>query len=138
MKVELDHVGVAVGHLEEALRFYRDVLGLPVSDPEAVPEQGVRVRLVGTGSARIELLEATSADSPVGRFVARRGPGLHHITLRVSDLDAVLARLKALGVRLVTDAPRVGAGGARIAFVHPSAADGVLVELTEESADATG
>lgn len=136
MNARLDHVGIAVGNLDEALRFYRDALGLEVAAPEEVPDQGVRVHLVRTEQARVELLEPMSPESPVGRFLARRGPGLHHITLRVADLDAVLARLKAHGVRLIDEVPRGGAGGSRIAFIHPAAAGGVLVELKEDPADA--
>ena len=133
MKATLDHVGIAVRDLDEALAFYRDALGLDVSVPELVPSQGVRVRHVPMGEAGLELLEGTTAESPVGRFLATRGPGLHHITLRVDDLGAVLERLRARGVRLIDEVPRVGAGGARIVFVHPSSTQGVLVELTERA-----
>jgi methylmalonyl-CoA/ethylmalonyl-CoA epimerase len=136
MKAILHHVGIAVGRLDLAVRFYQEALGLEVTPPEEVPEQRVRVRLVRTGGASLELIEPTAADSPVARFLARRGPGLHHITLTVPDLDEALARLKARGVQLIDEVPRIGAGGRRIAFVHPSAADGVLVELTEDRADA--
>jgi methylmalonyl-CoA epimerase len=131
MKAVLDHIGVAVDDLAAALRFYQDALGLDAGQAEEVPEQGVRIRCLPVGDASIELLEATRADSPVGRFLARRGPGLHHLTLRVDDIEAALGTLKARGVRLVDETPRVGAGGARIAFVHPSATQGVLVELTQ-------
>lgn len=133
MKATLEHVGIAVGNIDEALEFYRDALGLEVGPPEEVPSQRVRARFVPLGGPAIELLEATAEDSPIAKFVVRRGPGLHHITLRVSDLAGVLARLKARGVRLIDESPRRGADGALVAFIHPSAAHGVLVELTERA-----
>jgi methylmalonyl-CoA epimerase len=136
MKVTLDHVGIAVRHLEDALAFYRDALGAEVEVPEEVVTQRVRAQFVGTGAARLELLEPTAADSAVARYVERRGPGLHHITLGVEDIHQALARLQSRGVRLVDEAPRRGAGGALVAFVHPSAAHGVLVELTQRPAAA--
>lgn len=131
MKATLDHIGIAVADLDEALAFYRDALGLEISPPEEVVSQGVRVHFVKAGEAALELLEATAASSPIARFVARRGPGLHHITLRVPDLDAALAELKGRGVRLIDAAPRPGAHGTRVAFIHPSSAHGVLVELSQ-------
>ncbi len=135
MKAVLDHVGIAVDDLEQALAFYRDALGLEIGPGEEVPDQAVRARFVPVGQASIELLEATQPESPIARFVARRGPGIHHITLRVDDLDAALARLAARGARLIDPIPRVGAGGDRVAFVHPSSAHGVLVELKETRPD---
>lgn len=131
MKAVLDHVGIAVDDLEEALGFYRDALGLEIGAGEELPDQAVRARFVPVGQPSLELLEATTAASPIARFVARRGPGIHHITLRVEDIDAALARLRAHGARLIDESPRVGAGGHRIAFVHPSSAHGVLVEIME-------
>ena len=131
MKATLDHVGIAVGDLGAALAFYRDALGLEIEPPEEVPSERVRVHFVAVGGATIELLEGTSADSPIARFVERRGGGLHHITLRVDDLCEVLARLKDRGVRLVDQQPRPGAQGASVAFVHPSSTGGVLVELKQ-------
>jgi methylmalonyl-CoA epimerase len=131
MKATLDHVGIAVERLEEALAFYRDALGLEVDVPEDVPSQRVRAHMVATGAAALELLEATSADSPIARFVDRRGAGLHHVTLRVDDIRAALAQLTARGIRLVDAEPRPGAHGSLVAFVHPSAAHGVLVELKQ-------
>lgn len=131
MKVEIDHVGIAVDDLGAALAFYQDVLGLEIAVSEDVTTQGVRAHVLPVGGASLELLESTSADSPVGRFLARRGPGIHHVTLRVDDLDAALAQIRARGARLIDETPRIGAGGSRIAFVHPSAAHGVLVELKE-------
>lgn len=132
MKAELDHVGIAVDDLDAALEFYAGALGLEVEASEDVPSQGVRAHFVRVGSATLELLEATAEESPVRRFVDRRGAGLHHVTLRVDDLAAALARLKARGVRLVDETPREGAEGALVAFVHPAAAHGVLVELKQE------
>ncbi len=132
MKAVLDHVGIAVRDLQEALAFYRDALGLEVEAPEEVASQRVRAHFVPAGEAAIELLEATAADSPIARHVEKRGPGLHHITLRVDDIHAALVRLKARGVRLIDEAPRPGAHGSLVAFIHPSSAHGVLVELTQK------
>ncbi|HZI79023.1 MAG TPA: methylmalonyl-CoA epimerase [Vicinamibacterales bacterium] len=131
MKAVLDHVGIAVERLDEALAFYRDALGLEVDVPEEVVTQRVRAHMLHTGAAALELLEATAADSPIATFVGRRGPGLHHVTLRVEDLRAALTHLAARGVRLVDTEPRPGAHGSLVAFVHPSAAHGVLVELKQ-------
>jgi methylmalonyl-CoA/ethylmalonyl-CoA epimerase len=133
MKATLDHIGIAIGDLDTALRFYRDGLGLEVLPPEDVPSQQVRVHFLPLGESSLELLEATSDESPVGRFVQKRGPGIHHITLRVDDIRAALAHLQARGIRLIDDEPRTGAGGALVAFVHPSSTGGVLVELTQNS-----
>ena len=131
LRAVLDHVGIAVQDLERAVAFYRDTLGLDVHAPEEVTSQHVRAHLVPAGRAALELLEGTSPDSPITRFLQKRGPGLHHITLRVDDLGAALAHLKARGVRLVDEEPRVGAEGALVAFLHPDAAHGVLVELKQ-------
>jgi methylmalonyl-CoA/ethylmalonyl-CoA epimerase len=131
MKATLDHIGIAVANLDEALAFYRDALGLEVEPPDEVATQGVRAHLIPAGEVALELLEATTVDSPIAKFIARRGPGLHHITLRVDDIRAALAQLKARGVRLIDEAPRPGAHGSLVAFIHPSAAHGVLVELKE-------
>ena len=133
MKAVLDHIGIAVAELDESLAFFRDALGLEVTAVEEVASQRVRAHFVSAGSTALEILEATADDSPIARFVNRRGPGLHHITLRVDDLTAALAELKQRGVRLIDEAPRAGAEGARVAFVHPSSAHGVLVELKEQS-----
>ena len=132
MKAVLDHIGIAVDDLDAALAFYTDALGLEVDATEDVPSQGVRAHFVRVGSAALELLEATSEESPIRRFVSRRGAGLHHITLRVDDIAAALARLKSRGTRLVDETPREGAEGALVAFVHPASAHGVLVELKQE------
>jgi methylmalonyl-CoA epimerase len=133
MKAVLDHIGIAVADLDESLGFFRDALGLDVTAVEEVPSQWVRAHFVSVGATALEILEATEDDSPIARFVKRRGPGLHHITFRVDDLTAALAELKQRGVRLIDEVPRVGAEGARVAFVHPSSAHGVLVELKEQS-----
>ena len=131
MKATLDHIGIAVSNLDEALAFYRDALGLDVQMPEEVSSQRVRAHFIQAGQGALELLEATDQDSPIAKYVAKRGPGLHHITLRVDDISAALARLKAHGVRLIDDAPRLGAHGSLVAFIHPSSAHGVLIELTQ-------
>lgn len=134
MKTSLDHVAIAVPDLADTLRFYREVLGLEVEPPEEVPSQRVRVQFVRfdeAPGATIELVEPSSADSPVGRFLERRGSGLHHIALRVPDIAAALAELKARGVRLIDETPRPGAHGALVAFVHPSSTRGVLLEIKQ-------
>ena len=131
MKAVLDHVGIAVKDLAAALAFYRDALGLHVETPEEVASQRVRAHFIPTGQASLELLEATASDSAIAKYVEKRGPGLHHITLRVDDIRAALDQLKAKGVRLVDEQPRPGAEGALVAFIHPSAAHGVLVELKQ-------
>ncbi len=133
MKAVLDHIGIAVSEVDESLAFFRDALGLEVTSVEEVASQRVRAHFVAAGSAALEILEATAEDSPITRFVTRRGPGLHHITLRVDDLAAALAELKQRGVRLIDEAPRPGAEGAKVAFIHPSRAHGVLGELKEKS-----
>jgi LAO/AO transport system kinase len=127
----LDHVGIAVSNIDEALTFYRDALGLEVAPPEDVETQGVRAHFIPAGEAALELLEATVPDSPIAKYVAKKGPGLHHVTLRVANLAEVLAQLKSRGVRLIDDTPRPGAHGSLVAFIHPAAAHGVLVELKE-------
>jgi methylmalonyl-CoA epimerase len=134
MKVVLDHIGIAVEDLGEALAFYRDALGLHVEAPEEVVSQRVRAHFIPVGESNLELLEATAPDSAIAKYVGKRGPGIHHITLRVEDIRAALGQLKARGVRLVDEEPRPGAEGALVAFVHPSAAHGVLVELKEKPA----
>ena len=123
------HIGIAVSDLEAILPFYRDVLGMP--EVPLDDADGARIAGLAAGESLVELLEAETPDSPIGRFVARRGPGIHHICLAVDDLDATLARCRAAGVRLIDQEPRRGAEGKRIAFLHPSATAGVLVELSE-------
>ena len=131
MKAVLDHIGIAVRDLDKALEFYRDALGLEIGEAEDVPSQQIRARFVPVGDASLELLEATGEQSAIARSIERRGPGLHHVTLRVDDIVAALAQLKTRGVRLVDEVPRAGAGGSLVAFIHPSAAQGVLVELKQ-------
>jgi len=131
MKAVLDHIGIAVKDLQTALAFYRDALGLEIEAPEEVPSQQVRAYFVPVGESRLELLEATSPDSAIAKSIEKRGPGLHHITLRVDDIRGAIARLKAHGARLIDEEPRPGAEGSLIAFVHPSATGGVLIELKQ-------
>lgn len=133
MKATLDHIGIAVKDLREALAFYRDALGLEIEAPEEVPSQRVRAHFVPVGESKLELLEATAADSPIAKYVDKRGPGLHHITLRVDDIAAALEQLKARGARLIDERPRPGAEDALVAFIHPSSAHGVLLELKQAS-----
>src|SRR5258707_8656508 len=123
------HVGIAVASLAEAVPFYRGVLGLVPGRPERA--DGGSIVSLRFGDVDVELLEAIDPTSPVAKFLARRGPGIHHVCYRVPDLDAALARCRAAGYRLVDDTPRLGAGGRRIAFLHPQATNGILVELTE-------
>jgi methylmalonyl-CoA/ethylmalonyl-CoA epimerase len=131
MESKIQHLGVAVDSIDKALNFWRDALGLELQEIEVVADQGVRVAMLPLGESRIELLEATGAETPVGKFIAKRGPGIHHICVEVADIRAKLADLKARGVRLIDEEPRVGAGGALVAFVHPASTGGVLIELTE-------
>lgn len=131
MKAVLDHVGIAVQDVDQALAFYRDALGLDVEAPEEVRSQRVKAHFIPVGPSALELLEATAPDSAIAKFVEKRGPGIHHVTLRVEDIGAALTHLKARGVRLVDDEPRPGAEGAQVAFIHPAATHGVLVELKQ-------
>jgi len=133
MKAKLDHIGIAVSDIAAALTFYRDALGLEVEAPEHVESQHVRAHFMPAGESALELLEATSDDSPIAKYIAKRGPGLHHITLRVDDIRAALAELTARGVRLIDREPRPGAHGSLVAFIHPSSAHGVLVELKQSA-----
>jgi methylmalonyl-CoA/ethylmalonyl-CoA epimerase len=129
--VKIAHVGIAVTSLEDATKTYTDGLGLTVATYQDVPDDGARVAMIPMGDSRIELIESTRADSPIDRFIRRRGPGLHHVALEVDDIEATLERLKTKGARLIDEVPRSGAGGTRIAFLHPSSAGGVLLELIE-------
>lgn len=128
----IDHLGIAVKSLASARGFY-EALGLSVVHEEEVPEEQVRVAMIPAGEGRIELLEPTSEDSPVGRFLASRGEGLHHVALRVEDISGTLEDLKAKGVRLVSDDIQIGAGGHLYFFVHPESAGGVLVEICQDA-----
>jgi methylmalonyl-CoA/ethylmalonyl-CoA epimerase len=127
----VEHVGIAVRSIEEARRFW-EALGLAVEHVEEVPHEGVRVAMIPCGETRIELLEPTRDDSPIARFLERRGPGIHHLCMRSDDVRGDDARLRAAGVELLREAPTRGAGGTRVQFVHPRSAGGVLVELSEE------
>lgn len=131
MESKIQHLGVAVGSIDEAVTFWRDGLGLELKDIEVVEDQGVRVAMLPIGESRIELLEATGTETPVGKFIAKRGAGMHHLCIEVDDINAKLADLKARGVRLIDEQPRIGAGGALVAFVHPASTGGVLIELTQ-------
>jgi methylmalonyl-CoA epimerase len=132
MTFALDHLGIAVKSLDAAKAIY-ETLGLSASDEEEVPAEKVRLVMVPVGETRLELLEATSDDSVIAKFIAKRGEGLHHISLRVPDLVAAVKKLKADGVRLISDEIKIGAGGHRYIFVHPSSAGGVLLELVESA-----
>ena len=131
MKAILDHIGIAVSDLPASLAFFRDTLGLHLDASEEVASQKVRAHFLATGRSSLEMLEATAADSPIARYLDKRGPGLHHLALRVEDIHAALDHLKARGIRLIDEYPRPGAEGALVAFIHPSAAHGVLVELKQ-------
>lgn len=133
MKVE--HIGIATENIDDALQFWRDALGLAVVHTEEVAEQGVRVAMLPVGEPRVELLEPTHEGSPVAKFLRKRGPGIHHVAVRVEDIRAALARLKARGARLIDEEPRIGAGGCLVAFVHPQSAGGVLLELVEHAGE---
>ncbi len=129
---KINHLGIAVTSLDEALKFWRDGLGLDLHDIEVVEDQGVRVAMLPLGESNIELLEATGDDTPIGRFVAKRGAGIHHVSIDVSNISDKLAQLKERGIRLIDEQPRTGAGGSLIAFIHPSSTGGVLVELVQK------
>ena len=129
--MKIDHIGIATRELEEGLAVWRDALGLKVDATEEVVEQGVRVAMLQIGETHVELLEASRPDSPVAKFIEKRGPGIHHIAVEVTDIRASLAELKRKGARLVDEVPRVGAGGCLVAFVHPASTNGVLLELVQ-------
>jgi len=129
MKPTIAHLGIAVTSLDDAAAFYRDVLQVPTRGPEEA--DGARILHLEFGDSEVELLEPLTPDSPIGRFLAKRGPGIHHICYRVPDLDAALTACRKLGYQLIDDLPRTGAGGHRIAFLHPKATNGTLIELTE-------
>ena len=132
--VRIDYLGIAVRSLDQAVDFYERVLGMTAGGREVVPQEKVRVAMLPAGGPRIELLEATSEDSPIARFITKRGEGLHHVALRVPDLAAAVERLRAAGAQLVNEKIQSGAGGHRYIFVHPRSAGGVLLELVEETA----
>jgi len=130
--MKIDHIGIATHGIDEAAAFWREGLGLSVDETEEVASQRVRVAMLSIGESRIELLEATAADSPISEFLEKRGPGIHHIAIRVADIHAALARLREKGARLIDEEPRKGAGGCLVAFVHPSSTHGVLLELVQK------
>ncbi len=129
--MKLDHIGIAVRSLEQALKFYRDTLGMSVKGFETLPAEKVRVAILPLGDTRLELLEATAEDSPIAQFLAKRGEGIHHIAIEVEHLDRHLQQLEANGVRVLPGKGQRGVGGHRYAFLHPSSCGGVLVELIE-------
>jgi len=131
--MKIDHLGIAVSSISDSLTFYREVLGLELAGTETVDDQGVRVALLPVGEARIELLEPVSGETPVGRFITKRGEGLHHICYEVDDLSSKLDELRSRGVRLLDGYPRRGAEGKLVAFLHPASSYGVLVELVEKA-----
>jgi len=131
MLTKINHIGIAVTSLEATLPFYRDNLSMPFAGIEEVPEQMVRVAMLQVGESKIELLEPTSPDSPVAKFIEKNGPGIHHIAYEVADIEAAIAKLTSDGVRMIDANPRAGAHGTRIAFLHPKASNGVLTELCQ-------
>lgn len=128
---KIDHIGIAVADLEKALSFYRDQIGLEFKGTEVVDEQKVKVAFFPVGESKIELLESTDPEGPVGKFIEKKGEGIHHLSFRVSNIEARIKELKELGVALIDEKPRYGAGGAKIAFLHPKSTGGVLIELCE-------
>jgi methylmalonyl-CoA/ethylmalonyl-CoA epimerase len=134
----IDHIGVAVEEIEPALELYRDSFELAVAHREVVEEQGVEAVLLDVGENHVELLAPLGADTPVGKFLARQGPGLHHVAYQVSDIDATLEALKRAGLALIDQQPRAGIRGSRVAFMHPRATVGVLTEIVEPAAAAGG
>ena len=131
--MKIDHLGIAVKAVADAARMYEQVLGLKITGTDQVDDQGVKVAMLDIGESRFELLEAIRPDSPIGKFVAKRGEGLHHIAVQVDDIEKSLAELKAAGVRLIDEVPRKGAHNTRVAFIHPAGTHGVLLELVEHA-----
>ncbi len=131
----IDHIGVAVEEIEPALELYRDRLELEVAHREVVEQQGVEAVLLDVGENHVELLAPLGADTPVGKFLAKQGPGLHHVAYQVSDIDSALRALKQAGIRLIDEQPRPGIRGSRVAFVHPRATGGVLTEIVQPAAE---
>ena len=129
--MKINHLGIATKGIDEALEFWSDALGLENAHTEVVEDQKVRVAMLPIGESRIELLEPTNDDSPISKFLEKRGGGIHHIAVEVDDINAALATLKEKGMRLIDESPRMGAEGCLVAFVHPSSANGVLLELVQ-------
>jgi methylmalonyl-CoA/ethylmalonyl-CoA epimerase len=134
----IDHIGVAVEEIEPALELYRDSFELTLAHREVVEEQGVEAVLLDVGENHVELLAPLGADTPVGRFLAKQGPGLHHVAYQVEDIDATLERLRQAGLQLIDQQPRTGIRGSRVAFMHPRATAGVLTEIVEPASGAGG
>jgi methylmalonyl-CoA/ethylmalonyl-CoA epimerase len=132
----IDHIGVAVEEIEPALKLYGDSLELAVAHREVVEEQGVEAVLLDVGENHVELLAPLAPDTPVGKFLAKKGPGLHHVAYQVTDIDATLAALKQAGLELIDEQPRIGIRGSRVAFLHPRATAGVLSEIVQPAAEA--
>ena len=132
--LRLDHVGIAVKSLAARLPLYRDLLGVPLAREEDVPTERVRVAFLGDGETHVELLEPLCGEGPIAQFLERHGEGVHHLCFEVDDIEAALARLRAAGMTLVGEAPRPGAGGCKVAFLHPRSAGGVLIEISERPA----
>jgi methylmalonyl-CoA epimerase len=130
--MKINHLGIATNGIEEALKFWSDSLGLENIHTEIVEEQKVRVAMLPVGESRIELLEPTSGDSPISKFLEKRGGGIHHIAIEVESIEKTLAKLKAQGARLIDETPRIGAEGCLVAFVHPGSTGGVLLELVQK------
>jgi methylmalonyl-CoA/ethylmalonyl-CoA epimerase len=131
----IDHVGVAVQDIDAALALYRDALGMPLVHRETVAEQGVDAALLDVGEGHVELLQPLGPDTPVGKYLDRKGPGLHHVAYRVEDVDATLQALSGAGLRLIDEHPRSGIRGSRVAFVHPASTGGVLTEIVQPAAE---
>ena len=130
---KVDHVGIAVKDLEQAKKFYTEMLGIPAMGEEVVAEQKVKVCFIPCGDSEIELLESTEPDGPIAKFIEKKGEGIQHVALNVDNIENALADLKEKGVRLIDEKPRYGAGGASIAFVHPKSTGGILLELSEQT-----
>ena len=128
---KVDHIGIAVKNLDEAVKFYEDVLGIKCISQEVVEEQKVKVAFLPTGDTEIELLESTEEDGPIAKHIERRGEGVQHIAYRVDDIEKAIAECKEKGIRMIDEKPRYGAGGAKIAFLHPKSTFGVLIELCQ-------
>ena len=133
----IDHTGIAVADLDGAVRFYRDVLGMPLVHRETVSEQGVEAVLFDVGESHVELIAPLGPETGVAKFLEKRGPGLHHVAYRVEDIEATLASLRAASVRLIDERPRIGIRGSRVAFVHPAATGGVLTEIVQPATEHT-
>lgn len=131
--LKIDHLGIAVNSMESGRTFWSDVLGLEFEGEEVVAEQKVKTAFFPVGESEVELLESTSPDGPVAKFIEKKGQGFQHIAFRVANIEDALAELKAKNIQLIDEKPRLGAGGARIAFLHPKATGGILVELCERS-----